>query len=229
MDQTEVVRIALEGWRVPRERLRRMVRLDLCPDCAEAFEALCDAAEKVARPRAAWRREEVQSAGTDAVLLGGEVFQSAMLARNLSAAGRAYPYLASCGPELDSLASGPEDPFAGYWLDCLKALALDSVFDDLRASVLADGPALKLNSMNPGSGNATLWPLDQQSALFRLLGPEIQAWTSVACDESFLMHPNKSVSGVFFFGVEDFESCAYCDRADCPDRRAPAAATERRI
>lgn len=222
MDQDDWMRVAVEGWRVPRERLRAMVRLDLCPDCADDLEALCDAAEKVARPRAACISAEIGEVKGDSVLLGGIAFRSPMLARNLAAAtGPAYPYLATCGVELDALAADLDDPFAEYQLDCLKALALDAAFDALRGSVLEAGPDLKLNSMNPGSGNATLWPLSEQEPLFRLLGPEIPEWTSVRCDESRLMHPNKSVSGVFFFGVEDFESCAYCDRLDCPDRRAP--------
>jgi len=198
-----------------------MVRLDLCPEYAADLDALCDAADAVAAPRAAWRRAQVESVDGDAVLLGGHCFSSPLLARNLAAAGIAYPYLATCGAELDDLAAESDDPLAAYWLDCLKALALDAAFDELRTSILEVGPALKLNSMNPGSGNTTLWPLAQQKELFNLLGPEIRDWTAVVCDENFLMHPNKSLSGVFFFGVEEFESCAYCDRLDCPDRRVP--------
>ena len=150
-----------------------------------------------------------------------------MLAHNLVDSSHVWPYLASCGPELDELASRPdlatifEDPLAGFWLDCIKALALDAAFEALRQAVLAQTAEGRLSTMNPGSGAATLWPIEQQRPLFRLLGESAREYTGIRLGDSCLMSPNKSVSGFFFHGAEDFDSCAYCERENCPGRRVP--------
>ncbi|GAB1484661.1 hypothetical protein MASR2M78_34790 [Treponema sp.] len=141
-----------------------------------------------------------------------------MLAKNLAAEKEAFPYIASCGPEIDEVPVG--DPLAVFWLDEIKALALDAVHDEMREIVRPHLPSGRLNSMNPGSGAATLWPLQEQKPLFHLIGEEAQKWVGVKLTDTCLMHPNKSVSGMFFFGAEDFVSCAYCDRLDCIGRRA---------
>ena len=42
----------------------------------------------------------------------------------------------------------------------------------------------------------------------------------VKLTESYLMEPNKSVSGIRFPTEERFESCMLCPRQDCPGRRS---------
>jgi len=42
----------------------------------------------------------------------------------------------------------------------------------------------------------------------------------VELTDSFLMKPNKTVSGIVFPTEEDFRSCQVCRRADCPSRSA---------
>jgi hypothetical protein len=74
--------------------------------------------------------------------------------------------------------------------------------------------------MNPGSGDARLWPIGQQRPLFELLG-DVEAAIGVRLTPSFLMVPNKSVSGILFPTEVRFESCQLCTRENCPRRRAP--------
>jgi hypothetical protein len=220
--------VSVTGWQLPFGELASRVRLDLCPDCEPDLLQLAKAAEEAARPRAAWRcAEDIAVLDTLRVTVSGIEFRSEMLAHNLESATCVWPYLASCGPELDGLASRPdlatvfEDPLAEFWLDCIKALALDSAFETLRRTVLAQAGEGRLSTMNPGSGAATLWPIEQQRPLFKLLGGTAREYTGVELGDSCLMSPNKSVSGFFFHGAEDFDSCAYCERENCPGRRVP--------
>ncbi len=218
----ELRTIRLERWTLPFDLLARTVRLDLCPDCEDDLRALAKAAEALARPRAAWRVVPgVERIDEERIRCGGVEFQSAMLVKNLGAAAELRPYVATCGPELDALAGASDDPLYEYWLDVIKALALDAAFEKLRTEVLSSGGEGRLSSMNPGSGDLTLWPIQEQVPLFGLLGPEAKAWTGVELSASCLMLPNKSLSGIFFYGAEGFESCAYCERLDCPGRRVP--------
>jgi hypothetical protein len=48
-----------------------------------------------------------------------------------------------------NLATIFEDPLAEFWLDCIKALALDAAFEALRRTVLAQAGADHLSTMNP--------------------------------------------------------------------------------
>jgi hypothetical protein len=220
--------LSVTGWQLPFEELASRVRLDLCPDCEPDLLRLAQAAKEAARPRAVWRRAAgISVLDTEKVAVSGIEFRSSMLAHNLEGATCVWPYLASCGPELDELASRPElatvfeDPLAEFWLDCIKALALDVAFETLRTAVLAQAGEGRLSTMNPGSGAATLWPIEQQRPLFRLLGTGAREAVGVSLGDSCLMTPNKSVSGFFFHGAEDFDSCAYCERENCPGRRVP--------
>jgi hypothetical protein len=73
--------------------------------------------------------------------------------------------------------------------------------------------------MHPGSGDASVWPIEQQGPLFSLLG-DVTGAIGVELTDSFLMVPNKSVSGVRFATEIDFRSCQLCHREGCPSRSA---------
>jgi hypothetical protein len=72
--------------------------------------------------------------------------------------------------------------------------------------------------MNPGSLND--WPLEQQRVLFSLF-PNATELIGIRLSNSFVMHPIKSVSGIYYPNEIRFESCQLCPREKCPGRRAP--------
>jgi predicted transcriptional regulator len=74
--------------------------------------------------------------------------------------------------------------------------------------------------MRPGSGDVTVWPIEQQQGLFSLLD-DVEGAIGVKLMESCLMVPNKTTSGILFTTEEDFRSCEVCHREDCPSRHAP--------
>ena len=73
--------------------------------------------------------------------------------------------------------------------------------------------------MHPGSGDVDVWPIEQQSELFFLLG-DVYSAIGVELTESYLMLPTKSVSGIRFPTQKDFQSCMLCHRENCPERSA---------
>jgi hypothetical protein len=74
--------------------------------------------------------------------------------------------------------------------------------------------------MNPGSGDANVWPIEQQKELFSLFG-DVENLIGVRLTDSFLMVPNKSVSGICFPTEINFQSCQLCHRMNCNGRKAP--------
>ena len=78
----------------------------------------------------------------------------------------------------------------------------------------------KTASMQPGSGDISVWPIEQQKELFQLFG-DVEKFIGVRLTESFLMFPVKSISGIIFPTEIDFKSCELCYRKKCPRRRLP--------
>ena len=78
----------------------------------------------------------------------------------------------------------------------------------------------KTASMQPGSGDTTVWPIEQQKELFSIFG-DVERLIGVRLTDSFLMQPNKSVSGIIFPTEIDFKSCQLCHRESCQGRSAP--------
>jgi hypothetical protein len=186
----------------------------------EEVRSLVDGALAAARPKAAYQVCAVGARAADTVQIGGRAFTSEVLVRNLEGVEQVYPYVATCGAELDALAAAFPDPFCLYCLDVLKELALMEARSFLLEHLRKAHGAENLSSMNPGSGNARLWPLAQQRPLFDLMG-DVEAQIGVRLTPSLLMQPNKSVSGLFFPSETHYENCQLCAREDCPRRRAP--------
>ena len=195
------------------------LRLTHLGGVAEA-QGLVDAALAAARPKAAYKVCAVGTRAADTVQVEGTAFTSVVLVRNLEGVEQVYPYVATCGTEMGGLAALFPDPFSLYCLDVLKELALGAARDFLLKHLRAAHGAEALSSMNPGSGDARLWPLAQQRPLFSLMG-DVEGAIGVRLTPSLLMQPNKSVSGLFFPSETHFESCQLCTREDCPRRRAP--------
>ncbi len=72
--------------------------------------------------------------------------------------------------------------------------------------------------MSPGSLND--WGIEEQSPLFSILG-DVETAIGVRLNESFVMVPNKSLSGIYFPTEIQFYSCQLCHRENCPTRKAP--------
>jgi hypothetical protein len=147
-------------------------------------------------------------------------FVSKVLRSNLDEVERVFPYVASCGPELDAVPIEDDDLFGQFCRDTIKDMALHAamlhLMTHLKEAYSLDG----LVTMNPGSGDANVWPIEQQKELFAFFG-DVRELIGVVLTDSFLMVPNKSVSGLFFPSESGFQSCQLCHREKCSGRRAP--------
>ncbi len=199
------------------------VHLSAIPDQEEGARRLMEQAAGILRPKALYTVSYIQGRTDDTVDLGTARFRSRVMSANLREVERIFPYVATCGTELDEAfakTGAGEDLLAMFWLDCLKEMALFRAVEFLRRHLQETYRLDQLSSMNPGSGEADLWPLAQQKPLFSLLG-DVKGLIGVTLTPSCLMTPNKSVSGIYFPAEVPFESCQHCTREACPRRRAP--------
>ena len=201
------------------DSFRKDIRLDAYPELGEELERYLSYAEEVVRPRALLRIAYVQDRDGGEVVFGGQRFSSKILAENVKDIHRVFAYTASCGPEVYSLDLSGFDPFATFWHDTFKARALEAAGTFLRERVKEVYGISQLSTMNPGSGDADVWPISQQRELFAVLG-DTESLIGVRLTESFLMVPDKSVSGIFFPSEKIYINCQSCTREICPNRRA---------
>lgn len=179
---------------------------------------LVELARPLVRPKAIYQVAYVENQGEDSLNIGGITFTSRLLRDKLDKVGRVFPYIITCGRELDRLTSRDRDFMRNYCLDVIKEMALRSAVSYTENHLKETFALEQLSRMNPGS--LPSWPLTQQRELFSLFG-DVKKLIDVELTETCLMIPVKSVSGIFFPTEVKFESCQLCPREVCRGRRAP--------
>lgn len=212
--------IAQVPVQIDEDQLFRRLRIDPADEMADDIRRLAASAGQAARPKALYDEVFIETRGDDYVEARGVRFTSRVLRVNLDKVERFFPFVATCGAELDGLGLPPDDVFGAFVVDSVKEMALAAAIRALAQEIERRFGISKRATMHPGSGDVGVWPIEQQRELFRLLGGVREA-IGVTLTDSCLMLPNKTVSGVLYPSEVDFITCALCHRADCPNRRTP--------
>ena len=195
------------------------LRIEPGSDDARDFAELVALAERIGKPKAAYAIAFIDRREDDAVEMGGRRFTSRALARNLRGSERVFPFVATCGVEMDEAFAPGADFVKAFWWDWIKAQLLFAADRHLHDHVNRRHRLAKSATMRPGSGDATVWPIEQQAPLFALLG-DVEAAIGVTLTDAFLMLPNKTASGILYPTEVTFQSCEVCHREGCPNRHA---------
>ena len=201
------------------EALMTQVHVEPGSEDAARLAHLLDLALAAARPKAVFKVGYVEARGTETVTINGVTFTSRVLRRNLDTIERVFFYIITCGRELDSVPVERGDFVQEFWRDAIKGNALAAAGAYLRDHLDRHYAVKKISSMAPGSGEIETWPIEQQRLLFSMFG-DTERLMGVRLTDSFLMVPNKTVSGLFFPTQVDFVTCRLCSREKCAGRRA---------
>lgn len=181
-------------------------------------QELIEIVRPIAKPKAIYEVSYIDNKNEDSLYIGGVKFTSHVLRVNLDKVERAFPYVATCGKELDEIAIPSDDFMKCYYLDAIKEVVLGSARSYLRNYLTRNYALGQISHMSPGS--LADWPITQQEELFSIFG-NVEDLIGVKLTESFLMVPLKSVSGIYFPTQIEFVSCQLCAREVCSGRRAP--------
>jgi hypothetical protein len=217
MEHVVAIPAVLEGAEVA-------ARLRFDPGRA-GFESLGDLvrlARNVVDPRGAWDVAFVGARGEREVEVGSVVFLSAVLRKNLETANKVFPYVITIGPELERVAAGQGDLLKQFYLEEIANLVLEQAAAWLSGHLESRYGVAGLANLSPGS--LADWPITEQPKLFELLG-DTERLVGVRLNESLLMIPRKSISGLMFPSEEGFVACRLCDRERCQGRKAPYASS----
>lgn len=201
------------------DEVQKRLRLEDAEDIA-LMRGKFDEAIAIARPKSICKICYVERIDGGDVLIDTTAFRSEVLAKNLADIHRVFAYVLTCGTEVADWAHQEPDYVVGLWLDMLMEMIMRDARRQLFEHIARAYGIGKMSSINPGSGNADTWPIQQQRPLFALLG-DVRADIGVTLTDSLLMLPTKSVSGLMFPSARGFVNCALCERANCQGRQVP--------
>ena len=202
------------------KQLFEYLRIENGTDRAKAFEDLVDEVRKVGTPKVLYRVSFIEKKGEDTITLDGVTFTSRALRKNLDSIERVFPYVATCGTEIDDIQVEQGDFQKKMWIRVLKENLLQASIQFLGENLAKRYRVSNLSSMNPGSGDASVWPFEQQGKLFKICG-DVEKLIGVSLTKSLVLVPDMSLAGIFFPTEIDFQTCQLCHREKCHSRRAP--------
>lgn len=200
------------------ELLRSGLKVRADSSMAARLNEIIESALKAARPKAAYRLIEITHCGEDFITAQGATFNSRVLSVNLKNSPNMVVFAATCGTELDEWSNQFDGYLEQYWADTIMFLALGTALEAANERIKKALGSEMVSTMNPGSLED--WPITEQAKLFGVMEYETSE-IGVRLNESFLMMPLKSVSGLSYASGEIFHNCQLCPREDCPGRRAP--------
>lgn len=184
----------------------------------EIAKDLVRTATPLARPKAVYKISYVDKKNGDSLEIDGVKFTSRVLRINLDKLNRVFPYVATCGRDLDTIEIPAGDLMRSFILETIKISVLSAAVRYLSDYVKKKYALEEIARMNPGSLED--WPINQQTPLFSLFG-DVEKLIGVRLTASNLMQPLKSASGIYFATEVTFENCQLCPRERCPGRRMP--------
>jgi len=199
------------------EQLYPILKIQSSSTLARRMDSLLQAAVKHGRPKVAYKLSAVEHEDDHTVLLDKVYFRSKVLQVNLRDCRRAFPFVATCGLELDIWSKTITNTLESFWADTINMLALGIALSAFKKQIAEQFKTSTTSTMNPGSLED--WPLSEQHNLFELLG-QACGTIGVRLTQNALMVPLKSVSGIEFESGENFYNCRLCPREKCPGRRA---------
>lgn len=183
----------------------------------DELKQMVRAAQQIGRPKTVFKIAYIESRGEDSITADGLIFTSRVLRINLEQIHRIFPYIATCGMELEEWAQSQKDLLQRFWAEAINEWVAISAVRFLEEYLVERYQVGKISTMNPGSLD---WPIQEQITLFKLLG-DPEASIGVRLTDSLLMIPTKSVSGIWFSSETSFTTCQLCPREHCTGRRAP--------
>jgi hypothetical protein len=203
---------------IDEELLRSGLKVRPGTSLAAKLKEITESALSVAKPKAAIKLLDITNLGDDFVTAHDITLNSRILSVNLKDSPNMAIFAATCGTELDEWSKQIDGYLEQYWADTIMFLALGFAMQAADGTIRKMLNAETVSTMNPGSLED--WPITEQTKLFSLMKDETAA-LGVRLNESCLMRPLKSVSGLSYASGEIFHNCQLCPRQDCPGRRAP--------
>lgn len=114
------------------------------------------------------------------------------------------------------------DPLRAFFVDTIGTVAVEKAMDKIQALLREEQERLGLHTSNRYSPGYCGWHVSEQHKLFRFFPVD---YCGITLNESSLMNPIKSVSGIIGIGrniKHEAYSCSICDLSHCIYRKKKA-------
>jgi len=209
-----------------REFLTKLMGGTLIPRMEEMLEEKRGICKDAVQPAAIYNTFIIKNIDRDSVSLeSGHIFNGSNIAKILKGSDAASIFIYTLGKKIDDLIKKEQD--SG---DTLGTIIMDAITTSMLGvageyfgSIIKKGNIIKKGygatcTYSPGQYK---WTIEEQKEIFNMVdGSKI----GVSLNDSFLMVPFKSVSGIYGFGPENKinktrVACDLCPRENCIGRR----------
>lgn len=180
-----------------------------------AIEEVIADAKTVANAKLLYAEAKIEARTEDTVTISGVEFKGKDLVNALKDVDTVYPYICTCGKELNDYAMNSKDLVNMLYLDYIahyyllqSSIELSSRIDNLLGT--------RSMCMTPGSFDE--WQLAENIPIFMVL--DKGEGTGVALAENGIMYPAKTVAGIRFKAPACENKCEICMKKDCAERKA---------
>jgi len=163
---------------------------------AKELEYFAQGVIKTSKPRALYKVCFIEAKGEDTINLDSVTFMSRTLRNNLDKIDRVFPFIITCGAEIDAVEAGEGDLEMEKWITYLKSTLIVLSMKFLLEHLAKEHSVSELAGMCPGQGGPSDWPLEQLKELFSIFG-DVEELIGVRLTESHSMIPEASVAGIF--------------------------------
>lgn len=205
-------------FKIKTESLMKRLRIEKGSSHEDDFMRLVEEALTIGKPKALYKVVYIDSKSDDHVVIDGVTLKSRVLRVNLEEVHRVFPFVATCGKELEDWARSMDDILLRFWAESINEVVIRLAVKAMDENIDEQYRPGDRSRMTPGS--LPDWPIEEQQTLFKILG-NTKDTIGVYLTDGLMMIPTKSVSGISFPTEWDFESCQLCPREKCPGRRAP--------
>lgn len=181
------------------------------------LKELIEEARKIAKPKALFKKCTINEKGDDFVVIDSEKFFSKVISTNLQNELIAFPYIVTCGNELQEWCNLKKDQFINKLSEFISQTILIQIHKELQTRIENEFNCGRLARVNPGS--TIDWNISELGKIFNLLNDPTEL-IGVSLGNNFYMAPSKTYSGIYFHNEDEYKNCFMCP-GDCPLREVP--------
>lgn len=184
------------------------------PEFSE-FETLLDELLQHTNPVAIIQTASIVKREGNTLVTSAGNFHSALLVDLTNDCKEVFPFIATCGCELEEFTLNITDPLHLYWADKFKELVLEKIFYVAKAYAENLCPDKLVTSLVPLDND--VWSLDGLNEVFASFNSDELNETGVSLSKDFYMEPCKSRAGLFFPAPKEVDLCDTCNVKKCKD------------
>jgi tRNA A37 threonylcarbamoyladenosine synthetase subunit TsaC/SUA5/YrdC len=197
------------------EVLRRLKMRSENKRVEEMVRELTELVTATALPKVAYNYARVTARNGDNVEIEGVAFVCHAF-RVFDRTKPVFPYIVTCGQELDALKFSVGEAMKTYALTIIKTMIVTSATGYLQDHLVKNYGLEQVSGIIPG--HPTTWTIKQTKELVSLLG-NLEEAIGIRLTDSMVLMPTNSVSGILYPTATRIERCHVCPNETCRERR----------